>query len=111
MASAVLSLVSGVLRPRRVVSDPFADIDDVDRVPTDSQTAAELEALVEKTWTEVLAYHFANRLANTAKNYIPKQREWSVSLSSSSFPPSHALLLSLFLFFPPSYASLSCELE
>lgn len=90
MASAVLSLVSGVLRARRVVPDPFADIDDVDRVPTDSQTAAELEALVEKTRTEVLAYHFANRPANTAKNYIPKQREWSVS--SSSFASSHASL-------------------
>lgn len=60
--------------------DPFDDIDDVDKATTDPKTAAELEVLVDRTRDEILAFHFATRPKNTTKNYLPKQREWSVSL-------------------------------
>lgn len=60
--------------------EPFGDLDDIDRAPTDPAKASQLDALIQKTRNEVLASHFASRPANTTKNYAPKQKEWSVSL-------------------------------
>ena len=60
--------------------DPFDDIDDVDKATTDPKVAAELDALVDRTRDEILAFHFATRPKNTTKNYVPKQKEWVVSL-------------------------------
>jgi hypothetical protein len=60
--------------------DPFDDIDDVNKATTDPKTAAELEVLVDRTRDEILAFHFATRPRNTTKNYVLKQKEWSVRL-------------------------------
>jgi hypothetical protein len=86
MTSAAILSFFGASKALPVAPDPFGDLDDVDKVPTDPRTASQLEALIEKTRDEVLAYHFAGRPANTTKNYAPKQREWSVSLPLPSFP-------------------------
>jgi len=91
MASAALRSFFGAPKAHPVALDPLGDLDDVDKVPTDPRVASQLEALVEKTRDEVLAYHFANRPANTKKNYAPKQKEWSVSLP----PVSEHVLLTL----------------
>lgn len=78
MVGGGLFTIFGASKPQPVAPDPFDDLDDIDKVPADPRTASQLEALVEKTRDEVLAYHFAGRPANTMKNYAPKQREWSV---------------------------------
>jgi hypothetical protein len=86
MTSAAILSFFGASKALPVAPDPFGDLDDVDKVPTDPRTASQLEALIEKTRDEVLAYHFAGRPANTTKNYAPKQREWSVSLPPPLLP-------------------------
>lgn len=37
---------------------------------------------VQRAIDEVLEYHRTHRPKNTAKNYLPKQREWKVSIAS-----------------------------
>jgi hypothetical protein len=80
MFSAASSAIRGALKALPVAApDPFSDLDDVDKVATDPKEAAQLEALVDSARSEILAYHFASRPPNTTKNYLPKQKEWSVS--------------------------------
>ncbi len=45
----------------------------------EAQMRRELELLIDENVNRVLEYHLTHRPSNTAKNYIPKQREWKVS--------------------------------
>ena len=49
--------------------------------PVEAQLRRELELLVQKNLNRVLEYHLTHRPANIAKNYLPKQKEWKVSLA------------------------------
>ena len=87
MASGIFNALRGALRGLPLAApDPFADLDDVDKVATDPRTAAQLEALVDSARGEILAYHFATRPANTTKNYAPKQKEWSAWCARYAWP-------------------------
>lgn len=57
MVGGGLFTILGASKPQPVAPDPFGDLDDIDKVPADPRTASQLEALVEKTRDEVLAYH------------------------------------------------------
>lgn len=87
MFSAASTAIRVALKALPVAApDPFGDLDDVDKVATDPSEAAQLEVLVDTARTGILAYHFATRPANTTKNYVPKQKEWSVSPPPASSP-------------------------
>ena len=57
---------------------PAASIDDT----AEAEHQRQLDLLCERVRDETLEYHLTHWPKNTAKNYIPKQREWHVS----SFP-------------------------
>ena len=54
---------------------PAASIDDT----AETEHQRQLDLLCERVRDETLEYHLTHRPKNTAKNYIPKQREWYAS--------------------------------
>jgi hypothetical protein len=74
--SAASAAICRVLKAFPVAApDPFSNLDNIDKVATDLREAAQLEALVDSTCTEILVYYFAIYPANTTKNYLPKQKK------------------------------------
>ena len=50
---------------------------------------------VQRAIDEVLKYHRTHRPKNTTKNYLPKQREWKVSIASLLYFSSNIYILTL----------------
>ena len=57
-----------------------------------SSLSEELQARIETARDETLEYYRTHRLANTARNYAPKQHEWKAWCAAEGFPPGGSYL-------------------
>jgi hypothetical protein len=79
MATKLAIALLGSARATRSLLKPRpSTLDNPDDAPG-APLSQEVEARIEAAIDETLEYHRTHRPPNTARNYAPKQKEWTVS--------------------------------
>ena len=73
-----VALLGGARATRDLLKPLSSSLDNPDNAPG-APLSQEVEARIEAAIGETLEYHRTHRPPNTARNYGPKQKEWTVS--------------------------------